>query len=408
MSYITLIESLQQGVTGGASKLSVLNDGSLGNTLNYGQILKGRVLRHYEGSSYVVEFGGKDVIVDSAIPLNSNEILYGRVVGIDEKVHLKRLPNAADKVDTHVVNDQSSLPLPKNTSEALLQTIQSKFNVVFNKGDSKILLQAMRTSGDSVVIALSGVILKKLGVSLNPEALLAVNKTLKNEIKISENDVEFELPNLGANKLAADEIDKLIRDVAQVAQNQLQRESNLELTTLDDVRKRQSDSKFKQQSESGDYGQRDSQQNLWMLGKYLLNGQQDGTVAHKYTTIPMWVGDKCVEIDLTMLSQRKNNKQGNGIRHQHLAFSLDLENLGRVEMNATVSDRYVSLKIATESEQKAEIMSGELISLRDTLERHQWILDSVHYQAITPGGMNAALKTVMEHHVTQDSLNQLY
>src|SRR4051794_27821265 len=75
----------------GASSISFTSGDDFASKLTLGQIIKGRVLLSYEGGRYLVDFNGHQKVVDSAVPLRSDEILYGRVIGLSEKVELQRI-----------------------------------------------------------------------------------------------------------------------------------------------------------------------------------------------------------------------------------------------------------------------------------------------------------------------------
>src|SRR3954462_14554697 len=59
--------------------------------LTLGQIIKGRVLRAYEGGRYLMDFYGQQKVVDSAMPLRVGDVIHGRVVGLGEHVELQRV-----------------------------------------------------------------------------------------------------------------------------------------------------------------------------------------------------------------------------------------------------------------------------------------------------------------------------
>ena len=73
MSVDKVTEAIQQAVSRFDKALSIKSDSAFSKSLNLGQVLKGKVLRHYEGSHYVVSFNGQEKVVDSAIPLKTGE-----------------------------------------------------------------------------------------------------------------------------------------------------------------------------------------------------------------------------------------------------------------------------------------------------------------------------------------------
>ena len=402
MSIANILQAIHAQATGVAGQaISILNDGTFGNTLNLGQILKGKVLRHYEGSKYLVEMSGSERIVDSAIPLNRDEVIHGRVVGLDDKVHLKLLSkfDANNQVPNDISN--TSPKFAAGSNESILAGLQSQLNVSLNQAETRLLLAQMKTSSNAELTGLSGVIMKKLGVKLNPEALLAISRVLKDDMRVVDEAARIVMPN-GLKKSA--DLIRLVDEISRHIKSGIEKEAHAEVYHVDDeeisafVSPRKEDNKNDQQNRE--------QQNQWLLGKYLLNSQQDGSVAHKYTTIPLWIGDKYIEFDIALFSQKESMK--NSVRHQHLAFNLVLERLGEIEMHAIVSNKQLSLNITTGKEASAEILSDRLADLRKTLSDFGWGLDAIRYQSKSNDGMNQALKTVVEYQVNQDSVNQLY
>jgi hypothetical protein len=56
--------------------------------LRLGEIIRGRVMRSLGEGRYAVNFQGHERVVDSTIPLRSEEILHGRVVAVGDRVEL--------------------------------------------------------------------------------------------------------------------------------------------------------------------------------------------------------------------------------------------------------------------------------------------------------------------------------
>jgi hypothetical protein len=75
----------------GGDSLVLRGDPLLLEKLTLGQIIKGRVLRSYEGQRYLMHFEGQERIVDSAVPLRTGDILHGRVIGLGERIELQRV-----------------------------------------------------------------------------------------------------------------------------------------------------------------------------------------------------------------------------------------------------------------------------------------------------------------------------
>ena len=96
MNVDTIFQALQEGFARAGKSLWVQGDPEFAATLRLGQVLKGKVLRHFEGGRYLVSFGGQEKVVDSGVPLRTGEVLYGRVMALDDKVHLQRVSATHD------------------------------------------------------------------------------------------------------------------------------------------------------------------------------------------------------------------------------------------------------------------------------------------------------------------------
>ena len=59
--------------------------------LKLGEIIRGRVMRSLGEGRYSVSFHGQERIVDSAIPLRTDDILHGRVIALGDRVELQRV-----------------------------------------------------------------------------------------------------------------------------------------------------------------------------------------------------------------------------------------------------------------------------------------------------------------------------
>ncbi len=104
----------------GASAISFAGGGDFASKLTLGQIIKGRVLRSYEGGRYLVDFAGQQKVVDSAVPLSSNEVIVGRVIGLGEQVELQRInANVAPPGPAVTAQAPSALPVSGKSAELI-------------------------------------------------------------------------------------------------------------------------------------------------------------------------------------------------------------------------------------------------------------------------------------------------
>ena len=404
MSVDNIMQALQFGSPSASKTLTVLADGGFGNTLNMGQILKGKVLRHYEGSRYGVEFGGQERVVDSTVPLRTNEILYGRVVGLGDKVHLRQVSNVTleSNVDSQSKADGTML----HPAEQQLTELFARYNAKLTGNEKTNLIKMAAGSNSPQLMNLSGLILNKLGISLAPDLLRALSQHLQGR---NRNVV------VGEQKIIPEAIMQSRHNVelkpehiyilAEGLQKYLQDENTKNFVSQQ-VWEKSLSSQDESRTYSGDSNSKDfNEQNQWLLGRCLLNTQQDGAVAHRYTTVPLWIGEKYVELNMAMYSQRES--KGSELGHQRIVFSLVLDGLGPIDVSAIVTGRHISIDLAAERESAVEFLSSYMHSLKATLKEHEWQIDSIRYRVKTNSDEDAVLATVVEYQVSQDSLNNL-
>src|SRR6185503_18645693 len=83
----------------------------LPSALSLGQIVKARVLKHYEGGRYLVSLEGRERVVDSSVPLSTGELVRGRVVAVGDRIELQPLPPAVGE-DTFQATLQEKVDEP--------------------------------------------------------------------------------------------------------------------------------------------------------------------------------------------------------------------------------------------------------------------------------------------------------
>ncbi len=142
------------------------------------------------------------------------------------------------------------------------------------------------------------------------------------------------------------------------------------------------------------------------LGRLVLNAQTEGVVSHRLGTLPIRLNDQLIEVDIAMFEQRKG-KVKEGIRHRQLVFSLNTENLGHVEVTAKIAGEHLRICVSTEDQEKTELASRYLGQLRGTLAEFGWQVDELIYETRASDERGEVVGAVIEHIVSQDSLSRL-
>src|SRR4051812_9305217 len=148
----------QSGATG---NLSLPGGDDFAGKLQMGQIIKGRVLRHYEGSRYGVEFNGREKVVDSGVPLQTGEILYGKVVGLGDKVELERVRMPAVQTARDEAVPQARPWSMGGDAARLAADLFEQYQGNLTPEQAQVIEQSVRGAGDKQSMALSGLLLSK-------------------------------------------------------------------------------------------------------------------------------------------------------------------------------------------------------------------------------------------------------
>ena len=344
MSITQVANMLQGALLRGGHSLSVESDTAFNHSLTVGQILKAKVMRHYEGSRYLADFGGQEKVVDSTIPLRVGEQIQGRVTALGDRVHMQRINFDGATVDNRNPKPAKSVASHVGAHEQLLNEVFARYQGVLNQQDRANLLKLLARSAHPEVMVLSGLLLSKLGVRISPEFSRAVYQVLGAEQgSHTQQEVagQFQL-NVDRQASHQDSTDA-IQQLAGLLNNKHIEDwrhqpamSQGDADYLDDVADG-SGVDVDSNSAGNDYSG-DSEHAEWLLGRWLLNMQSEGSVNHRLMSLPLWFGDRLVEVNVALFSQREDNLQPDGTRYRRIVLSLDTERLGHVELTVNMSD----------------------------------------------------------------------
>ncbi|TQV73400.1 flagellar hook-length control protein FliK [Exilibacterium tricleocarpae] len=446
MTITNVLDSLQQSLTGADRSLAFRSDAEFTSTLTLGQILKGKVMRHYEGSRYGVNFGAQERVVDSSLPLKTGEVLYGRVVALDEKVHLQRLfPSGAAPAATA---PESALPAVARggAEQGGNAALFAQHQLPLPPAAARQLQQLQRQLGDPRPVATSALLTQKLGLPLDPLLVRAVHRALAGLDAGATRLTAFQGPALvpaaasgGAPAAEPQMVAALTPILAQLINfnDRRQGTGTAPLPTAGNRETPRADAEVPQrvseqpprgtESLQSDAGMRRQdaaaaqQRREWQLGHWVLNSQTDSSVAHRLLHLPVWFGGELVEVSLALFSQKtktKTKSAGGGatgdsprsdpdaaLQYRKVVLSLNTRQLGQVDILARVADRHLRLEITAAEIESAEFLGARLATLEAALQQWGWRVDEVRYQVGQAD--NDVVRSVVEHYVTQDSLSQL-
>jgi len=130
-------------------------------------------------------------------------------------------------------------------------------------------------------------------------------------------------------------------------------------------------------------------------------------VAHRSGLLPLLVGGKLVEVSFALFEQRRPANQTQGLQHRQVLFSLQTEQMGRVDVLARITGGHVRVQISTDSEDRTSQTACYTDQLKGSLAESGWNVDEVAYATRSDSAHNAAVRSVIEHVVSLDSLNRL-
>lgn len=384
--------------------------------LNLGQVIKGKVLRQFDGSNrYLVNFEGHERVVDSGVPLTTGELIHGRVIGLGDRVELQRVydasASASDNRAAEIARSDTSLFVGRH--ERVVEDFADRFRVQLSAGDKSALTRAVRMASDGGSMTLAGVMLNKLGLPQAPELLWPVYRALVREDSSSAalysgRDVP-QLAAVAASDAGAQAT--AVRQLADLLQNQLGQRDDRDAASPNDLASNAKNpdavspsvvpTVTQQQQDGGQGG--DPRQ--W--AHRLLNTQTEGTVAHRIGTVPLLLGNQLIEVDLSFFEQRQEKPGAAGAKHKKVVFSLRTDRLGTVDINISLVGNHARVQIATSDSESTATAAGYADELRAALSGIGWEVDEIVYETRQADSQNGVVRSVVDHIISQDSLNRL-
>ncbi|HHJ13914.1 MAG TPA: flagellar hook-length control protein FliK [Gammaproteobacteria bacterium] len=403
----SITEAVQGALARNSQALRVEADAAFRQSLTIGQILKARVIRHYEGSRYLMDFSGQQRVVDSAIPLRVGDSVSGRVVALGEQIHLQRVASdAGAEAGTAGAGPSAASTFKPGSNEQLLDQTFERYQGRIDAEQRTRLLGLAARAGRPDLMILSGLVLTKLGLRMNPEFLRAVYRVLENKPPPT---LPRDVAALSADRHADHQASTdAIRRLAGLLDSKKIDDWRQDLPPSPRAQADRVDDGSAQIGSGNAAGgnDRERRQGEWRLGHWLLNAQNEAAVDHRLAVVPLWFGDRLVEVNVALFSQREDSHQAGGVRYRRVVLSLEVARLGHLEIQARIADRRLNLSIAADNSATTEVMASYLGDLKTSLSAHGWQLDEIEYMTVTERD-DGVLRSVVEHHITQDSLSRL-
>ena len=142
--------------------------------------------------------------------------------------------------------------------------------------------------------------------------------------------------------------------------------------------------------------------------RLLLNAQSDGTVSHRVSVVPFVINDRLVEVDMALFSQRQRRGQPDSIEYKKIALSLELDMLGKVDVQINMANKNARININTANHLVTNEMVNFMPFLKEDFAQFGVKLDELSYGIIEKNNLGHVIGSVVEHYITQDSLSRVY
>jgi hypothetical protein len=138
-----------------------------------------------------------------------------------------------------------------------------------------------------------------------------------------------------------------------------------------------------------------------------LNSQIDGTVQHRVHTLPIWLGDKLLEINFAIYEQRQNHENTDKIDSKRILLSFEMESLGLLDIEIWAENKNLRLKMSSDSYESSRILLEYGGELNQELVERGWALDEISYTTKHCNDMGDIVGSVVDHFLSQESLSRL-
>lgn len=421
MSISEIAAGITSAIKGGNTDIVLPSAKGFADTLTIGQIIKGRVLRHFGNDNYLVDFGGQKHVVDTSIALRTNDVIHGRVVGLGDKVQLKRIatPDGASQQTQgagHSPTTQGDAVEGRGVKNTV--DIFTRYNTALTEESRSIVMAATKAVDEPVLMLRMAIALSRLGLPQSPALLRAMYAAYTQHGTLGAVDlIGQQILQLGnAGSVNAQQIEAAVTGLADVIRQNVESvrgERNPANGTTLQPGEGVSDNSVSLESESNSK-EAGFESNGTAFGsdmanmvRWVLNAQTEGAVSHRATTIQLLLGGKLLEVDVGLFDQKDTASEASVVRHRQITISVNLPQLGRVDITARMAGQHLKLNIKSDNELATEIMSQYMGELRSDVMTGGWQLDELAYETIHGTSHNAVVNSVVEHLITQDSLSRL-
>lgn len=360
---------------------------------------------------YLIQVRGENVVAESKTPFKLNDIIHGRVIGLSDKVELQRIyanKAGADKQSASKNNLEQLYAYGKSGNRAAM--ILQNYRVNLSAEEQVSLISNLKTLDAVDTIALTAVVLNKMGVQVTSDTLNTLYPVLSDKLKQKFNLQEI-MAEVGFEKASSEPAtEATIKDLADFIYSVVDITHNDQnfAPLIDVVNQGQSVSEQGVELDMEFSGDENSNNDKYFdPTRILLNTQSDGAVSHRVCTVPFMLNNQLVEVDVALFSQ-KHNVNFNTHNHKRIVLSLDLDTIGKIEIEVRLAGKHARINLNTEN----NIITNELVkympNLKADFENKNLNIDELSYGVKEKSSIGAVMGSVVEHYITQDSLSRLY
>jgi len=366
-------------------------------TISMGQIIKGKVLKVYDGNRYGIMMGGHERVVDSTIQFQVGQQLSAKVTNIHgEKVSLK----LTERVASDQAASANAVSIGSQaTSQSLVENMASQFNLRLTdlqKQSIDGLARVYRQDPFAIKVALY---LAKMGL---PIAESLIRDVIKNAHG-STQPIKLEAVVAEAKLIAdADSMPALYQAIAAAFsgdgpqeddRGEAHQDAMSEPTVSDGyapgLRFEQHASGFDEEA-----GQ--------MPFMKLFNIDTEGAIAHSFDVLSIIINDRLLEFDVAFFDQA--HMQSGTTSSKQVVFELDTQS-GKVGVVAKLVNNRLSLAFNTEQPTLMAALQQQKDAFSETLSQAGWVLERAHYTA--QAGQASAMTAIIDHVLAQGSLEKV-
>jgi len=348
-----------------------------------GQQLDMSVMQQIEEQQYLVSMAGGQHVVDSAVPLETGARVRAVVIAVGDRLELRYLASEQSQTE---VNESARAAEDDAPGSSLLAGLQARYKITLSPQQHELLERAVGLAADPASMAVGGLFLAKTGNPLDQQGLQAIYTAV-------QRDAATPASSAGVSQ----EVSKLITATANGDDAAASEFAGLLAGALSEGPVATQPLGIGNGDTSS--GQPDSGADE-SLARWLLNVQNDGSVAYRYGTLPVMVAGQLVELDLVLFQQRPSQAAATQIRR--LVMTLDTQTFGPLQVEARALDNRLAITFTGQTPDSAAELASYSAEVRQLASRLGWNVETVGYEY---GPTGRAARQIIDHVLSEGTVD---